>query len=164
MAFTLERNPSPVGAEDRAKILAAPGFGQYFTDHMVHIDYRDGAWGEPKVMPYGPLQLDPATMALHYGQEIFEGLKAYRQPDGSVATFRPDRNAQRFVNSARRLAMAELPEALFVESLRALVEVDQAWVPDDPDESLYLRPLMIATEVGLGVNKPSSTYTYLLLA
>ncbi len=86
-------------------------------------------------MPYGPLTLDPATTALHYGQEIFEGLKAYRQPDGSIATFRPDANARRFQRSARRLAMAELPEDLFVESLRALVEIDRAWVPTGGETS-----------------------------
>jgi branched-chain amino acid aminotransferase len=164
MPFTVERNPSPRSAEDRASILAAPGFGTHFTDHMVRIDFADGAWGDGRVLPYGPLTLDPATSALHYGQEIFEGLKAYRQPDGSVASFRPDQNAARFVRSARRLAMAELPEELFLESLRALVEVDRDWVPEDPDDSLYLRPLMVATEVGLGVNHPSSSYTYLLIA
>src|ERR1700759_2162902 len=106
MAFTVERNPNPTPADERAKILAAPGFGNYFTDHMVRIDYRDGAWDEGRVQPYGPLQLDPATMALHYGQEIFEGLKAYRQPDGSIASFRPDANARRFARSAQRLGMA----------------------------------------------------------
>jgi branched-chain amino acid aminotransferase len=164
MPFPVVRNPNPRSDDERAAVLAAPGFGRYFTDHMVRIDYADGVWGEGQVVPYGPLTLDPATSALHYGQEIFEGLKAYRQPDGSIATFRPDMNAARFISSARRLAMAELPPELFLESLRALVEVDQAWVPDDPDESLYLRPLMIATEVGLGVNKPSSSYTYLLIA
>ncbi|MDT4916781.1 MAG: branched-chain amino acid aminotransferase [Pseudonocardiales bacterium] len=164
MPFTVARNPAPRAAEERAAILAAPGFGTYFTDHMVRIDFADGAWGEGAVVPYGPLTLDPATSALHYGQEIFEGLKAYRQPDGAVATFRPDQNAARFARSAARLAMAELPEELFLESLRALVEVDQDWVPTDPDESLYLRPLMIATDVGLGVNKPSSSYAYLLIA
>src|SRR3954452_16100886 len=164
MPFDVVRNPSPRAADERTAILAAPGFGTFFTDHMVRIDYANGAWGEGKVLPYGPLLLDPATSALHYGQEIFEGLKAYRQPDGSVATFRPDVNAARFARSAKRLAMAELPEALFVESLRALVEVDQDWVPDEQDQSLYLRPLMIATEVGLGVNQPSGSYTYLVLA
>src|SRR3954453_14504256 len=136
MPFSVVRNPSPRGAEERATILSAPGFGMHFTDHMVRIDYADGAWGAGRVLPYGPLSLDPATSALHYGQEIFEGLKAYRQPDGSVATFRPDQNAARFARSAKRLAMAELPEALFVESLRALVEVDQDWVPDEQDQSL----------------------------
>jgi branched-chain amino acid aminotransferase len=164
MPFAVERNPSPRSAEDRAAILAAPGFGAHFTDHMVRIDYADGSWGDGAVVPYGPLHLDPATSALHYGQEIFEGLKAYRQPDGSIASFRPDQNAARFARSARRLAMAELPEDVFVESLHALVEIDQAWVPDDPAESLYLRPFMIAADVGLGVNKPSSSYVYLLIA
>ncbi len=114
-------------------------------------------------MPYGPIALDPASMSLHYGQTIFEGLKAYRQPDGSIATFRPDANARRFARSAERLAMAQLPEDVFVESIRALVDVDQDWVPTDPDESLYLRPFMIATEVGLGV-RPANAYTYLLIA
>jgi branched-chain amino acid aminotransferase len=164
MTFPVERNPNPRSAEERAAILADPGFGNHFTDHMVRIDYAGGVWGEGAVVPYGPLSLDPATAVLHYGQEIFEGLKAYRQPDGSVASFRPDANARRFQRSARRLAMADLPEELFVESLRALAEVDSAWVPENPDHSLYFRPFMLATEVGLGVNKPSSTYTYLLIA
>ena len=164
MAFSVERNPNPRSDEERAAILAAPGFGRYFTDHMVRIDWSaDGGWGEGRVVPYGPLSLDPATMSLHYGQEIFEGLKAYRQPDGSIATFRPEMNAARFARSARRLALAELPEEMFLESLRALVEVDQAWVPSDPTESLYLRPFMISTEVGLGV-RPSNAYTYILIA
>ncbi|WP_375477807.1 branched-chain amino acid aminotransferase [uncultured Jatrophihabitans sp.] len=164
-SFRVTRNPNPASDEQRAAILASPGFGRHFTDHMVRIDWTaDGGWGEGEVVPYGPLTLDPATAALHYGQEIFEGLKAYRQADGSIASFRPDANARRFQRSARRLAMAELPEELFVESLRALVEVDSAWVPNDPDESLYLRPFMIATEVGLGVNSPSASYTYLLIA
>ena len=164
MTFQITPNPNPRSDEERAAILAAPGFGKYFTDHMVRIDYRDGAWGDGAVVPYGPLTLDPATAALHYGQEIFEGLKAYRQQDGSVATFRPDANAARFQRSAQRLAMAALPTELFVESLQSLVDVDKAWVPDDPNESLYFRPFMIATEVGLGVNSPSSSYTYLLIA
>jgi branched-chain amino acid aminotransferase len=144
MAFSVLRNPSPKTDDERAAILAAPGFGRYFTDHLVRIDWTVGSgWSSGEVLPYGPLVLDPATMALHYGQEIFEGLKAYRQPDGSIATFRPAANAARFARSARRLAMAELPEDLFVESLRALIEVDQAWVPTDPNESLYFRPFMI---------------------
>src|ERR1700760_1951444 len=156
MAFRITPNPSPRSAAEREAILEAPGFGRYFTDHMVRIDFADGVWGEPAVLPYGPISLDPATAALHYGQEIFEGLKAYKQPDGSVATFRPEANAARFQRSARRLAMAELPTELFVESLRELTRIDAAWVPDDPAESLYFRPFMIATEVGLGGNKPSS--------
>ena len=164
MAIRVTKNPSPTSAEQRAAILANPGFGRYFTDHMVQIDWTAAeGWVEPAVVPYGPLSLDPATMVLHYGQEIFEGLKAYRQPDGGIATFRPYANAARFARSARRLAMAELPEELFVESVRALVDVDQDWVPSGADASLYLRPFMIATEVGLGV-RPASSYTYLLIA
>ena len=164
MVFPVTRNPSPRTADERAAILAEPSFGRYFTDHMVRIDYADGGWGEGAVLPYGPLTLDPATAALHYGQEIFEGLKAYRQPDGTVAAFRPDANAARFRRSARRLAMPELPDEVFLESLQALVDVDRAWVPTRPDDSLYLRPFMIGAEVGLGVNKPASEYTYLLIA
>ena len=164
MAFDVQRNPNPRGDDERAAILADPGFGRYFTDHMVRIDYADGQWGDGQVVPYGPLTLDPATTVLHYGQEIFEGLKAYRQPDGSIASFRPSANAARFARSARRLGMAELPAELFVESLRALVEVDQAWVPADVDHSLYLRPFMIATEVGMGVNRPSNRYSYVVIA
>jgi branched-chain amino acid aminotransferase len=165
MTFSVERNPRPRSDQERAAILADPGFGRFFSDHMVRIDWTaETGWGAGRVVPYGPLTLDPATMALHYGQEIFEGLKAYRQPDGSIATFRADANAARFQRSARRLAMAELPAELFVGSLRALVEVDRDWVPSDPAESLYLRPFMFATEVGLGVNKGSASYTYLLIA
>src|SRR5689334_13603481 len=162
--FPVTRNPAPRSDEERAAILADPGFGRYFTDHMVRIDWTaaDG-WGEGRVLPYGPLELDPATMALHYGQEIFEGLKAYRQPDGSIATFRPVENARRFQRSAQRLAMAELPEDLFVGSLRALAEVDGSWVPGTADHSLYFRPFMLSTEVGLGV-RPARDYAYLLIA
>ena len=162
--FSVERNPNPKSDEERAAILAAPGFGKHFTDHMVRIDYADGAWGEGRVLPYGPLTFDPASAVFHYGQEIFEGLKAYRQSDGSVAAFRPDANARRFARSAQRLGMAQLPAELFVESIRSLVDIDRDWVPNDPEESLYLRPFMIASEVGLGVNSPSTTYTFLTIA
>ena len=148
-----------------AAILEAPGFGRYFTDHMVRVDWsKDGGWDSGAVLPYAPLTMDPASMALHYGQLIFEGLKAYEQPDGSVATFRPTSNAERFRNSARRLAMPELPTEIFVDSLHALVEIDRDWVPAGGGENaLYLRPFMISTEVGLGV-KPASSYAYLLIA
>jgi branched-chain amino acid aminotransferase len=164
MAFTVQRNPHPASAEQRATMLANPGFGKYPTDHMVRIDWtaQDG-WGNGVVLPYGPISLDPATVVLHYGQEVFEGLKAYRQSDGSIASFRPDANAERFQRSARRMAMAELPAELFLESLRALVEIDQDWVPSQEEASLYLRPFMFATEVGLGV-RPSNSLTYLLIA
>jgi branched-chain amino acid aminotransferase len=166
--FSVTRSPSPATAERRAAVLADPGFGRAFTDHMVLIDYdADRGWHDPRVVPYGPLSLDPATMVLHYGQEIFEGLKAYEQPDGSVGTFRPTANARRFSASADRLAMARLPEELFLESLRELVGIDRAWVPSaragHGEASLYLRPFMFATEVGLGV-RPSASYTYCLIA
>jgi branched-chain amino acid aminotransferase len=163
-AFSIERNPDPRSVEARAEILDAPGFGTYFTDHMVRIDFTDGQWGDGRVLPYRQLSFDPAASVFHYGQEVFEGLKAYRQQDGSIAAFRPEANARRFANSARRLGMPELPEDVFVESLRALVDVDRDWVPTRADQSLYLRPFMIATQVGLGVNSPSSRYSYLTIA
>jgi branched-chain amino acid aminotransferase len=145
--------------------LAAPGFGQFFTDHMVTIDWSpDQGWHDATVGPYRPIPLDPATSVLHYAQEIFEGLKAYRQPDGTVASFRPEVNAARFRNSSARLAMPELPDELFVESLRELIAADRRWVPTQADESLYLRPFMIATSVGLGVNSPSAEYKFIVIA
>ena len=157
----LTTSPTPV--ERRAEILANPGFGQYFTDHMVRADYVDGAWGPARVIPYQPLTFDPATNSLHYGQSIFEGLKAYKHADGSIVAFRPDQNAARFARSARRLAMPPLPDGMFEDSLAALVELDRDWVPDDPHMSLYLRPFMLSTEVGLGV-RPANAYVYLLIA
>jgi branched-chain amino acid aminotransferase len=164
MAITVQRSTTPRSDADRGAILANPGFGRYLTDHMVKIDWTaEHGWNSGVVLPYGPLSLDPATSALHYGQEIFEGLKAYRQPDDSIASFRPQANAARFARSARRLAMAELPAELFIASLTALATVDEAWVPDGPDASLYLRPFMFSTEVGLGV-RPANAYTYLLIA
>ena len=164
MTLAVQRTTAPLPDDERAAILADPGFGRYFTDHMVRIDWTEaGGWQDGTVQPYGPLTLDPATSSLHYGQEIFEGLKAFKQPDGSIATFRPDANAARFARSARRLAMAELPAELFVESLQALADIDRDWVPVGADASLYLRPFMISTEVGLGV-RPANAYAYLLIA
>ncbi|MHA6793415.1 branched-chain amino acid aminotransferase [Pseudonocardia bannensis] len=158
-------NPAPVPEARRAEIVANPGFGRYFTDHMVTIRWKQGeGWHDPAVVPYGPLTLDPASMVLHYGQEIFEGLKAYQQPDGSVASFRPEANAARFRSSAVRLGMAPLPDDLFLASLSELIDVDRAWMPPaGGEESMYLRPFMIATEVGLGV-RPASEYLYALIA
>ncbi|MEU4417132.1 branched-chain amino acid aminotransferase [Nocardia salmonicida] len=162
--FTRIPHPAPISAQQRTEVLAAPGFGRFFTDHMVSIDYADGQWGNARVEPYGPLSMDPATMVFHYGQAIFEGLKAYRQPSGEIATFRIDANAARFRRSAARMAMAELPEELFIESVRQLLDVDADWVPAaGGEDSLYLRPFMFSTEAGLGV-KPASAYKYLLLA
>jgi branched-chain amino acid aminotransferase len=120
-------------------------------------------WAEPELIPYGPISLDPATAVFHYGQEIFEGMKAYRQPDGGIALFRPEANAKRFARSAARLALPEMPVELFMETVEALVKQDAGWVPNKVGESLYIRPFMIATEVGLGV-RPSNRATYLLIA
>ena len=131
---------------------------------MVLIDYETGAgWHDPRVVPYGPFTLDPATMVLHYGQEIFEGLKVFAQPDGSLASFRPEQNAARLNRSADRLGVPQLPEELFMASLRELIAVDGAWVPSGGESSLYVRPFIFATEVGLGV-RPSASYTYCVIA
>ncbi|WP_041368654.1 branched-chain amino acid aminotransferase [Nakamurella multipartita] len=162
--FRREQHPSPVSVSRRDEIHAAPGFGRYFTDHMVLIDYDQGqGWHDPRVVPYGPFSLDPATMVLHYGQEIFEGLKVFAQADGTLAAFRPEANAARFNRSAVRLAVPELPEELFLASIRELLAVDGAWVPSGGESSLYLRPFIIATEVGLGV-RPSASYLFCLIA
>jgi len=165
--IALKPTSTPLAAAEREARLAEPGFGRYFTDHMVTIAWESGrGWHDAQLVPYASLSLDPAVMVLHYGQAIFEGLKAYRQPDGSIATFRPEQNARRFQRSARRLAMPELPEELFLASIRALVGQDAAWVAggqEHPEQSLYLRPFMFATEVGLGV-RPASTYLYVLIA
>jgi branched-chain amino acid aminotransferase len=125
-------------------------------------DEKNG-WAEPELVPYGPISLDPATAVFHYGQEIFEGMKAYRQPDGGIALFRPEANAKRFARSAARLALPEMPVELFLETVEALVKQDAGWVPSKVGESLYIRPFMIATEVGLGV-RPSNKATYILIA
>lgn len=149
--------------EERAAIIAAPAFGRVFTDHMVVIPYRDGAWQQGEVKAYGPLSLDPATTGLHYGQSIFEGYKAYTQPDGSIKTFRPEANAERFNRSAARLAMPALPVERFVEAGDALISIDRAWVPAAHGSSLYMRPLMFATDVYLGV-RPALEYLFVLFA
>ncbi|BBK39289.1 branched-chain-amino-acid aminotransferase [Allostella sp. ATCC 35155] len=162
--FNVVPNPAPTPAAERAKLVAAPGFGRVFTDHMVTIRYAEGkGWHDARVEARRPLTLDPATAVLHYAQEIFEGLKAYRTPSGGAAMFRPDANARRFRQSAERLAMAPLPEGLFVESLRRLVEADREWIPAVDVGTLYLRPFMIADDVFLGV-KPSATYLYMVIA
>ena len=148
--FPLTANPSPVAEDERAGVLANLHFGDYFTDHMAHARWTQGeGWGDYGVVPYGELSLSPATAVLHYGQEIFEGIKAYRHDDGSVWTFRPRYNAARLNASARRLALPELPEDDFVASLVDLVRADAAWVPSGEGESLYLRPFAFAP-------KPSS--------
>ncbi len=163
---TIELKPSahPLSDAEREAILANPGFGRHFTDHMVTIRWTEGrGWHDAQLVPYAPLSIDPANMTLHYAQSIFEGLKAYRQPDGSVATFRPEANAERFQASARRLAMPELPVETFLAACDALVSQDKAWVPSQGEQSLYLRPFMFATEVGLGV-RPANEYLFIVIA
>ncbi|HQW59705.1 MAG TPA: branched-chain amino acid aminotransferase [Thermomonas sp.] len=149
----------------RAAILEGDlGFGRHFTDHMVAIQWdKAQGWHDAQVHAYGPLVLDPAAAVLHYGQEIFEGIKAYRHADGSVWTFRPDANGQRLQRSAARLTLPQLPVAEFTESLRQLIAVDHAWVPSAPESSLYFRPFMIATEAFLGV-RPAQAAAYFVIA
>ena len=164
LTFRLEPHASPVPADERRGRLVRPGFGRVFTDHMVVIRYNgERGWHDAVVQARAPLQMDPAAAVLHYAQEIFEGLKAYRLADGGTALFRPDANASRFRQSAERMAMAELPEVLFLESVRRLVEIDRDWIPEIEGGSLYLRPFMIASEVFLGV-KPSAEYLYIVIA
>ncbi|EHR49730.1 branched-chain amino acid aminotransferase, group II [Saccharomonospora marina XMU15] len=165
ISFSRTMSPTPASAEAVAEVLAKPGFGTRFTDHMVTVRWSEGVgWHDARLTPYEPLTLDPATAVLHYGQAIFEGLKAYRQPDGSISAFRPQLNAARFRRSARRMAMPELPDELFLGSIHELIEVDGRWVPTSEGDTLYLRPFLIATEAGLGVNKPSAQYLYSLIA
>lgn len=162
--FRRELTTAATSDEELVRILTNPGFGKYFTDHMAVIDWdAERGWHDHRVVPYGPLVLDPASVVLHYGQEIFEGLKAFAQPDGSVACFRPQANAARMNRSAARLCMPELPEADFVAAITELVATDRRWVPTDDNQSLYLRPFAIATEVGLGV-RPAVKYTFIVLA
>jgi branched-chain amino acid aminotransferase len=164
LEIAFEPSTSPAAAERRAEILASPGFGTYFSDHMYVAEWTpDLGWHNARVQPYGPFSVDPATSVLHYAQEIFEGTKAYRHADGSVWSFRPEANAARFQRSAVRLALPQLPVDDFVESLAALVRADRDWVPSGDGQSLYLRPFMFASEVFLGV-RPSKHVTYAVIA
>ncbi|MDO4254273.1 MAG: branched-chain amino acid aminotransferase [Kocuria sp.] len=169
VAFTKQLNTHALSDDERERILADPGFGQHFTDHMIRIQWHgnveegSGQWEQPAVVPYGPLAMDPASAVLHYGQEIFEGLKAYRHDDGSVWTFRPECNAARINRSAQRMALPSLPEDMFLESLKVLVEQDRRWVPSGEGQALYLRPFMVASEPFLGV-RPSREVLYCVIA
>ena len=164
LEFALRPSTSPAPAARRAEILAEPGFGRYFTDHMATATWTEGTgWHDDAVVPYAPLVLDPAAAVLHYAQEVFEGLKAYRHADGSVWAFRPEANARRLARSARRLALPELPEEAFLASIEQLVRADEAWVPGGGESSLYLRPFMVATEAFLGV-RAAREVRYLVIA
>ncbi|MDN5687072.1 MAG: branched-chain amino acid aminotransferase [Brachybacterium sp.] len=162
--FTQTDRTRRIGEDERARILADPGFGQYYTDFMAHASWREGSgWDGGEVVPFGPLSLSPAAAVLHYGQEIFEGLKAFRHADGSVWTFRPERNAERLQRSARRLALPELPSEAFLASLRAVTAADEPWVPEaTSEESLYLRPFMFASEEFLGVRAAHAVEYYVI--
>jgi branched-chain amino acid aminotransferase len=163
MKINLNPNQNPSSDADRAAKIAAGGFGKYYTDNMVIAEWSEATgWADAELRAYGPIQMDPATSVLHYGQEIFEGLKAYSQPDGGVSLFRPEANAERFRKSAERLALPELSIEDFVATVEALVRQDIKWVPQNVGESLYIRPFMIATEVGLGV-RPSNHATYMVI-
>jgi branched-chain amino acid aminotransferase len=163
-AIDVRPNPHPADAGERARKLSDPGFGRVFTDHMIVAEYVEPAgWGRTVLQAYQPLTFDPACAVLHYGQAIFEGFKAYRQTNGGIATFRPADNAKRFGQSAARLAMPAFPVERFVEAADALVRQDRDWVPAGEGQSLYIRPLMIATEPFLGV-RPSERYLMLIIA
>lgn len=139
------------------------GFGTYFTDHMFMMDYTERVgWHDARIVPYAPIAMDPATMVLHYAQETFEGLKAYRNPKGEITLFRPEMNARRMINSNKRICMAELPEDMFVEAVEAIVKYEQDWIPTAKDTSLYIRPFMFASEASVGVH-PAKSYTFVII-
>ncbi|MDR0671401.1 MAG: branched-chain amino acid aminotransferase [Oscillospiraceae bacterium] len=157
--IAVQRTTAPKEKPDFSSL----GFGQYFTDHMFLLHYTEGAgWHTPRIVPYAPLTLDPASMVLHYGQETFEGLKAYRAADGRTLLFRPLENIRRMNRSNRRLQIAEIDETLFLEAIKSLVRADIDWVPTHPDTSLYIRPFIIATDPYLGV-RASHTYQFLII-
>lgn len=138
------------------------GFGKYFADYMFTMDYDEGiGWHDATIRPYGPIEMNPATVVLHYAQETFEGLKAYRRADGQIQLFRPEMNARRMINSNERLCMATIPEDMFIEAVNALVKAEEDWVPSEPETSLYIRPFAFACESSLGVHK-SKAHKYSL--
>lgn len=161
--FEIKESTQRQSQEYREKVLVNPGFGLHFTDHMAVIDWSvSRGWHDARIQPYGPLQVDPASSVLHYAQEIFEGLKAYRHQDNSIWLFRPEINAVRMQRSAQRLALPVLPEGEFLESIRQLVMIDQMWVPSAPETSLYIRPFMIANERFLGVRAAQHASYYVI--
>ena len=163
LKFDIQPATNPTSEKDRVAKLVDPGFGRVFSDHMAIVRYTQGkGWHSARVESRANFPLDPATAVLHYAQEIFEGLKAYRRADGGVNLFRPDANARRFRDSADRMAMAQLPEAVFIEAVEQLVRIDRDWIPGG-EGSLYLRPFMIASEVFLGV-KPAAEYIFSVIA
>jgi branched-chain amino acid aminotransferase len=136
-------------------------FGRSFADHMLVVDYKDGAWQTPQIVPYGPISYTPAMMSLHYGQAIFEGMKAYKNAEGEILVFRPHDNWARLNKSAVRMCMPEIPEDIFMEGLSALLKLDSAWIPAKPGCSMYIRPFMFSTDEYVGVT-PSKTYKFMI--
>ncbi len=137
-------------------------FGKFFTDHMLEVDYEDGEWKNAEIKPYQPLLLDPSIAALHYGQAIFEGIKAYKNEAGEVSIFRPIDNFKRFNVSAERMQMPQVPEEIFMEGMRMLVALDKNWIPQQEDHSLYIRPFMFSSDTMIGV-KPSEKYKFMII-
>ncbi len=159
MEVKVERNTNPQVKPDETKL----GFGRYFTDHMFLMDYDEGqGWHDARVVPYGPIPMDPAAMVLHYAQEAFEGLKAYRNKDGEILLFRPEMNAKRLQKSNERLAMPKIEVEDFISAVKAVVKVDEDWVPHNVGTSLYIRPFIFATEKGVGVHAAKS-YKFVII-
>ncbi|AGF74616.1 branched-chain amino acid aminotransferase [Bartonella australis AUST/NH1] len=164
LLFEIEEHSSPLSDAKREEILKNPGFGQFFTDHMCVIQWTENkGWHNAVISAYRPLQINPASTVFHYGQEVFEGLKAYRAKDNRILLFRPDANARRFAESAKRLAMPELPEDIFLDAINQLVKIDQKWVSNNPNASLYIRPFMFGNESFLKVH-PSREYIFCVIA
>ena len=159
MEVRIERRPELKEKPDQNNL----GFGNYFTDHMFLMDWTsEKGWHDARIVPYGPLPTDPATMVLHYAQETFEGLKAYRDPEGNVQLFRPDMNAKRMINSNKRLCMPEIPVDMFIDCVKTIVNYEQDWIPTLPETSLYIRPFMYAAQPSLGVH-PADHYHFVII-
>jgi len=157
--INIQKTQNPKEKPDQKNL----GFGQYFTDHMFIMDYStDKGWYDPRIVPYGPLSMDPSTMVFHYGQAIFEGLKAYRTADGRIFLFRPEMNMKRINNSNARMSIPPIDEEFAVEAVKTLVSLDRDWIPTEPGTSLYIRPFIIATDPYLGV-RPSNTYKFIII-
>jgi branched-chain amino acid aminotransferase len=156
---SIQKTQQPKAKPDQTKL----GFGQYFSDHMFILDYTSGkGWHDARIVPYGPLQLDPSTMVFHYGQAIFEGLKAYKAKDGRILLFRPDMNMKRINLSNERMSIPPIDEEAAVEAVKTLVGIDRDWIPTEPGTSLYIRPFIIATDPYLGV-RASNTYKFMII-
>ena len=159
MQLTITKTQNPKPKPDFTKL----GFGNTFTDHMFNLDYEVGkGWHNPRIEPYGPLEMDPATMVLHYGQGVFEGLKAYRTASGKIQLFRPGDNFKRLNYSASKLCIPQFDEGLVLDALKQLIKLETAWIPDAPGTSLYIRPTIIATDPFLGV-RASHTYRFFII-